>query len=158
MYELVRYSNQTPMLMHYGVKGMKWGIRRTPEQLGHKIQKMTKERDTLEKKTKTKVSTKTAKYESAAAKAAVKADKARYGFFKNEEKATKLDQKAKQYTYKATKLKEYAAKAEKRMYQLSKKIDIYQKTLDAIDAGTLKQGESFVENFFMQYVVDDKKR
>lgn len=23
-------------LMHYGVKGMKWGIRRTPEQLGHK--------------------------------------------------------------------------------------------------------------------------
>ena len=23
-------------LMHYGIKGMKWGIRRTPEQLGHK--------------------------------------------------------------------------------------------------------------------------
>ena len=26
----------TDYLMHYGVKGMHWGIRRTPEQLGHK--------------------------------------------------------------------------------------------------------------------------
>lgn len=25
-----------PELMHYGVKGMKWGVRRTPAQLGHK--------------------------------------------------------------------------------------------------------------------------
>lgn len=24
------------ILMHYGVKGMKWGVRRTPAQLGHK--------------------------------------------------------------------------------------------------------------------------
>ncbi len=24
-------------LCHYGVKGMKWGVRRTPEQLGHRI-------------------------------------------------------------------------------------------------------------------------
>lgn len=24
------------LLLHYGVKGMKWGVRRTPEELGHK--------------------------------------------------------------------------------------------------------------------------
>ena len=27
-------------LYHYGVKGMKWGVRRTPEQLGHKNKKI----------------------------------------------------------------------------------------------------------------------
>src|SRR5699024_3460738 len=26
-------------LMHYGVMGMKWGVRRTPEQLGHRVSK-----------------------------------------------------------------------------------------------------------------------
>lgn len=32
------YNKPPPseFLMHYGVKGMKWGVRRTPEQLGHK--------------------------------------------------------------------------------------------------------------------------
>jgi len=24
-------------LLHYGIKGMKWGVRRTPQQLGHRI-------------------------------------------------------------------------------------------------------------------------
>lgn len=32
------YTNE---LYHYGVKGMKWGVRRTPEQLGHRIKKYT---------------------------------------------------------------------------------------------------------------------
>lgn len=31
------YSKPSPaLLLHYGVKGMKWGVRRTPEELGHK--------------------------------------------------------------------------------------------------------------------------
>ena len=29
-------------LYHYGVKGMKWGVRRTPAQLGHKVKSATK--------------------------------------------------------------------------------------------------------------------
>lgn len=35
-------------LYHYGVKGMKWGVRRTPEQLGHKKRlKKSQKRDTI---------------------------------------------------------------------------------------------------------------
>ena len=42
-------------LMHYGVKGMKWGVRRTPVQLGHrrkpkKIAKRSRESPESEKK------------------------------------------------------------------------------------------------------------
>lgn len=35
------YNKPSPFafLMHYGIKGMKWGVRRTPEQLGHRPKK-----------------------------------------------------------------------------------------------------------------------
>ena len=36
---------QEEELMHYGVKGQKWGVRRTPEQLGHKPVNSTKKLD-----------------------------------------------------------------------------------------------------------------
>ena len=32
-------------LLHYGVKGMKWGVRRTPEQLGHREVKRAENRE-----------------------------------------------------------------------------------------------------------------
>ena len=37
-------------LMHYGVLGMKWGVRRTPEQLGHKPK--TKKKMTADERVK----------------------------------------------------------------------------------------------------------
>lgn len=36
-------------LMHYGVKGMKWGVRRTPEQLGRKRQRAEKRKSRISK-------------------------------------------------------------------------------------------------------------
>ena len=35
--ELYRYTVSGDYIYHYGIKGMKWGIRRTAEELGHKI-------------------------------------------------------------------------------------------------------------------------
>ena len=37
-------------LKHYGVKGMKWGVRRTPEQLGHKRLAKSAKDDTIVRK------------------------------------------------------------------------------------------------------------
>lgn len=37
-------------LMHYGIKGMKWGVRRTPAQLGHKTKNTSKKQRRAEVK------------------------------------------------------------------------------------------------------------
>lgn len=37
----------TEELMHYGILGMRWGVRRTPEQLGHRTKKRRKSKDAV---------------------------------------------------------------------------------------------------------------
>lgn len=37
-------------LEHHGIKGQRWGIRRTPEQLGHKVDRLKKKTAKLEQK------------------------------------------------------------------------------------------------------------
>lgn len=37
-----RYYDYNSELYHHGVKGMKWGVRRSPEQLGHRVSKHKK--------------------------------------------------------------------------------------------------------------------
>jgi len=54
-------------LYHYGVKGMRWGVRRTPEQLGHcckqrKLKKGQKAYDRNSKKNEYKVYNKAGEY------------------------------------------------------------------------------------------------
>lgn len=40
----------TNELYHYGVKGMRWGVRRTPEQLGHRTDRKTRTMSADQKK------------------------------------------------------------------------------------------------------------
>lgn len=66
MYENDRYYLLTEEeLEHFGIKGMKWGVRRTPEQLGHKREKTSEQ---LAKAAKRKaLAKKVAKYGAMAA-------------------------------------------------------------------------------------------
>lgn len=45
--ETAKDSSHHSELRHYGVKGMKWGVRRTPEQLGHKRVAKNHEKNTI---------------------------------------------------------------------------------------------------------------
>lgn len=62
-------------LYHYGVKGMKWGIRRTPEQLGRKINKLDNKNAKLTKKLNPNDTIKARNYASKSAKYKSKASK-----------------------------------------------------------------------------------
>lgn len=110
-------------LMHYGVLGMKWGVRRgdrsgTINKAYKKLGKLDQDITTKSKqatkaavKATTGVSKKYNKLQNEATKLQAKADKKKYGLFSNAEKAAELQAQADRAQYKANK---YKAKADKR--------------------------------------------
>ena len=118
---------QNEELMHYGVVGMKWGVRHNPSAAYAKaVKKQNKLNDNIEKarvksvkadiKARTGVAAKYQKLQTKADKAQYKADKKKYGFFSNKEKAEALQEKADRAQYKADK---YKYRAEKRLANAS---------------------------------------
>ena len=109
-------------LMHYGVLGMKWGIKRNRagtinkayNKLGRLDADITNKSRAASKaavKAGTGVSKKYANLRDKANKLQVKADKKKYGLFSNAEKAAELQVKADRANFKANK---YKARAEQR--------------------------------------------
>ena len=109
-------------LMHYGVLGMKWGIRRnragTISKSFNKLRKL--DSDVSKKSAKaasagvkatTGVAAKYNRLDNKAKNLQYKADKKKYGFFANEEKAEAFQEKANASRFKADK---YRSRAEKR--------------------------------------------
>lgn len=115
-------------LKHYGVLGMKWGVRHDAAKAYKKaVAKSAKLQANIKKtgakytkasqKANSGVSTKYLKRQAKANKWQAKADKKKYGLFPNARKAVKYQVKADRYQYKANKIK---GKAEKRDFAESK--------------------------------------
>ena len=118
---------QNEELMHYGVAGMKWGVRHNPAEAYSKaVNKQNKLNSNVEKarvksvkaniKAKSGVAAKYQKLQTKADKAQYKADKKKYGLFSNKAKAKALQEKADEAQYKADK---YKHRAEKRIANAS---------------------------------------
>lgn len=116
----VKMNNE---LMHYGVLGMKWGVRRDRagtisksfnklRKLDSDVSKKTAKAASAGVKATTGVAAKYNRLDNKAKNAQYKADKKKYGFFANEEKAKALQEKANAARFKADK---YKARAEKRL-------------------------------------------
>lgn len=109
-------------LTHYGVLGMKWGVRRTPEQLGHKTNtKKTKYKVVVKSPFEKKMDKLAKKEQKIAEKEAIKAKKDELKFRKAElsnksekdaAKAKRAEERAKEKEAKA-KAKEVEAKTNK---------------------------------------------
>lgn len=121
------YSNPDE-LKHYGVLGMRWGVRRSPEQLRRAANKLDGKNEKLQNKY--------VKYNSKAAKARDK----KYGLFTSKSKAEKLEFKAQKYEARGKKMLAKMMKNEETK-------SVFENTLKAIDSGTVLKGNKF----FMKY-------
>lgn len=106
---------------HYGILGMKWGRRRTPEELMRARGRLEKKYEKTERKV-TKQDVKSSKYRLKAARLRKKALNS--GFSLNADKILK-------YEIKSAKMDERIAKGRKRLSKLNQKINILDTELDS---------------------------
>ncbi len=156
-------------LQHYGIPGMRWGIRRSAEQLGHRVAKMERQnarytaklKGNKEARAKSRLAkgnrllAKAAKYERKAMKYE---KKSRPGLFRSEKKAARNLIKAQKFREKSekkrvkgqmltSKAESFIAKQDSirtKIEHNQRVMDCYKKTISAINNGTIKQGKIFM--------------
>ena len=155
-------------LKHYGVLGMKWGVRRARRQLSkattsegrqraisklqshkakatRKIQKLEKKHEKL----KTKVDKAIEKQDVKAAKLGAKAAKLRrkqHGFFTSQEKAEKLDFKATKLEARAKELEAMSKKAKAKIAANENLTNTFKSGVNDIDQALVSAGKKYIED------------
>lgn len=131
-------------LEHHGIKGQKWGVRRTPEQLGRQNEKLKKDIVKYDQKS-ANYATKVAKKQQKLYKLTKKRmkGKASSGTMKKE---LKLSKQLAKMTAKNAKFQRKSAKAKAKIYkneELIKKMN--SQTLSEVNQSTIDKGKKAVE-------------
>lgn len=144
--------NDEEYLAHYGVLGMKWGVRRASNRLSNATN--ASERDSANASLKRhsekagrkfeQLSNKALKRQSNARNAMIKAEKSKYGLFANQDKYEKRKQKAEKKQFEANKSVAKAAKWYSNMESTFANTDY--KVTDA----QRRLGENFINSLNMQ--------
>lgn len=120
------YDNE---LMHYGVLGMKWGVRRNKAKAYQKsVKKLNRIRDKVNKRQK------------AANDAFDRAERKSQGLFSNPKKSARAFDNAVKYQTKADRMQNKGIKWYKRMEQEFSKVDVN------IDSKSAKLGQQWLED------------
>lgn len=154
-------------LYHYGVLGMRWGVRRTPEQLRRAASKMEAEnarRNDRALKAQVRGSNTQPKVEKLRQKAAKKRAK-EYGLFTSKDKAERLEFEAKKLEARAAKMesknKIKEAKAKRyvnKILRTQEKISTFLNTADALERGKVLAGNNFVMRYEKATLSDIERR
>lgn len=144
--------NDEEYLAHYGVLGMKWGVRRASNRLSNATTNAERSSANVSLKRHSekagrkfeRLSNKAIKKQSNARNAMIKAEKSKYGLFANQAKYEKRKQKAEKQQFKANKAVAKAAKWYSNMESTFASTDY--KVTDA----QRRLGENFINSLNMQ--------